>query len=163
MIFTAEKALRDYGEQVPDDTRKMIEGKIADVRKALEGDRYGAHQEAPPTNSARRSSRSARPCTVSRWPDDGRHPARRLRPRGGEPTDEDVIEGDFTEFVKKKLEADSFQLSAIRKSYSWPALLRRARLFSAPPLPARPHPATSATLSIRMERGIRIAVFPALP
>ncbi len=37
MVFTAEKALRDYGAQVPADTRSAIETKIQDVRKALEG------------------------------------------------------------------------------------------------------------------------------
>ena len=37
MIFTAEKALRDYGAQVPESTKQDVEGKIEAVRKALEG------------------------------------------------------------------------------------------------------------------------------
>jgi molecular chaperone DnaK len=37
MVFTAEKALRDYGEQVPPATKQAVETKVEDVRKALEG------------------------------------------------------------------------------------------------------------------------------
>jgi len=37
MIFNAEKALREYGEQIPEATRKEVEAKIEATRKALEG------------------------------------------------------------------------------------------------------------------------------
>ena len=37
MVFTAERALHDYGEKIPADTKQTIESKIEDVRKALEG------------------------------------------------------------------------------------------------------------------------------
>jgi molecular chaperone DnaK len=36
MIFTAEKTLKDFGNQVPDDVRSDVEGKVAAVRRALE-------------------------------------------------------------------------------------------------------------------------------
>jgi molecular chaperone DnaK len=38
MGYSAEKALRELGEKVPDTDRDQIEAKIADLRKALEGD-----------------------------------------------------------------------------------------------------------------------------
>jgi molecular chaperone DnaK len=38
MAYTAEKALRDLGDKVPSSDREQIESKIADLRKALEGD-----------------------------------------------------------------------------------------------------------------------------
>ena len=38
MAYTAEKALRDLGDKVPGSDREQIESKIADLRKALEGD-----------------------------------------------------------------------------------------------------------------------------
>jgi molecular chaperone DnaK len=38
LVYTAEKSLRDAGEKVPAELRKSIEDKIADVKKAKEGD-----------------------------------------------------------------------------------------------------------------------------
>ncbi len=37
-IYTAEKALRDFGDKVPADTQSKVEAEIANVKKALEGD-----------------------------------------------------------------------------------------------------------------------------
>ncbi|OGN97998.1 MAG: molecular chaperone DnaK [Chloroflexi bacterium RBG_13_50_21] len=37
-IYTAEKALRDFGDKVPADTKSKVEAEIANVKKALEGD-----------------------------------------------------------------------------------------------------------------------------
>jgi molecular chaperone DnaK len=37
MIFTAEKSLKEYGDKVPAETRKLIEDKIADVKTAKNG------------------------------------------------------------------------------------------------------------------------------
>lgn len=36
-IFTAEKALKDQGDKVPEDMKKSVEGKIEDLKKAKEG------------------------------------------------------------------------------------------------------------------------------
>jgi len=94
MIFNAEKALREYGEQIPEATRKEVEAKIEATRKALEG---------------------TDPDTIKRTTEElgyafqqigatmyGQEQAASMgdQPGGdgfGEPTDEDVIEGDFTE------------------------------------------------------------------
>jgi molecular chaperone DnaK len=37
-IYTAEKALRDFGDKVPADTKSKVEAEIANVKKTLEGD-----------------------------------------------------------------------------------------------------------------------------
>ena len=36
--YAAEKALKEFGDKVPEDTRTEIEAKVAEVRKAVEGD-----------------------------------------------------------------------------------------------------------------------------
>jgi molecular chaperone DnaK len=38
MAYSAEKALRELGDKVPDADREQIEAKVADLRKALDGD-----------------------------------------------------------------------------------------------------------------------------
>ncbi len=38
MVYTAEKALKDAGDKVPDDVKKEVEEKIGDLRKAREGE-----------------------------------------------------------------------------------------------------------------------------
>jgi molecular chaperone DnaK len=37
-IYTAEKALRDFGDKVPADTKSKVEVEVANVKKALESD-----------------------------------------------------------------------------------------------------------------------------
>ncbi len=43
-IFTAEKSLHDFGDQVPADVRSEIESKVADLRKALDSNDLNAIQ-----------------------------------------------------------------------------------------------------------------------
>jgi molecular chaperone DnaK len=38
LVYQTEKALKDLGDKVPDDTKKDVESAIADAKKALEGD-----------------------------------------------------------------------------------------------------------------------------
>ncbi|NLE52174.1 MAG: molecular chaperone DnaK [Chloroflexi bacterium] len=92
-IFAAEKSLREFGDKVPEETRKDVESKIEDVRQALEGsdaDRIRSTTEALGTalQQIGASMYEAGPAAGS-GSDDGTG--------AGEPTDEDVIEGDFTE------------------------------------------------------------------
>jgi molecular chaperone DnaK len=93
MVFTAEKALRDYGEQVPEDTRKDIEKKIEAVRKALEGSNMDAIKR-----TADELGNSIQQIGAAMY---GQQAAAGAASGGdsgqGEPSDEDVIEGDFTE------------------------------------------------------------------
>jgi len=46
LVHSAEKSLKDLGEQVSDDERSAIEAAIADVRKAMEGDDAEAIEQA---------------------------------------------------------------------------------------------------------------------
>ena len=45
-VYAAEKALKDFGDKVPADVRGDIEGKVADVKKTLEGEDAAAIQSA---------------------------------------------------------------------------------------------------------------------
>ena len=92
-IFAAEKSLREFGDKVPEDTRKDIEGKVEDVRRALEGtdnDRIRSTTEtlAMAIQQIGASMYESGPAAGSGSADGSGE---------GEPTDEDVIEGDFTE------------------------------------------------------------------
>jgi molecular chaperone DnaK len=94
MIFTAEKALRDYAAQVPDAAKQDIESKIADVRKALEGnDMDQIKRTADELGMAIQqigTSMYGQPEGMGGQPGGSGS-------QGGSGGDEDVIEGDFTE------------------------------------------------------------------
>jgi molecular chaperone DnaK len=45
-VYAAEKALRDFGEKVPADTRTEVEAKVADVKKVAEGEDVAAIKSA---------------------------------------------------------------------------------------------------------------------
>jgi len=96
MIFTAEKALRDYGAQVPDATKQSIESKIADARKALEGNDMDRIKRAADElgNAIQEigASMYGQPEGMGGQPGGGAQggPA-------GSGGNEDVIEGDYTE------------------------------------------------------------------
>ncbi len=46
MVYTAEKALKDAGDKVPDEVKKEVEDKIGDLRKAREGEDEAAIKTA---------------------------------------------------------------------------------------------------------------------
>jgi molecular chaperone DnaK len=45
-VYAAEKALRDFGDKVPADTKSEVEAKVADVKKAAEGEDVAAIKSA---------------------------------------------------------------------------------------------------------------------
>ena len=45
-IYTAEKALRDFGDKVPAETKSKVEAEVANVKKALESDDAGTIKSA---------------------------------------------------------------------------------------------------------------------
>jgi len=96
LVFTAEKALRDYGQQVPDNTRQDIEAKIEAVRKAMERD--DAAEMKRTSDELGTAIQSIGQAMYGQQPGAGMGGQ-----PGGEgfteqqPNDEDVIEGDFTE------------------------------------------------------------------
>ena len=92
-IFTAEKALRDYGEQIPAETRQTIDSKVEAVRKALEGDNTDSIKRATDDLGLAIQQIGA---SMYEQPGMGEMPGDGGAGYG-EPSDEDVIEGDFTE------------------------------------------------------------------
>jgi molecular chaperone DnaK len=92
MVYTAEKTLRDLGDKVPANVRSEVEGKIAAVRSALQGQ---------DTDRIRRTtqelSESMQRIGASVYQQEG--PA--TPPPGGEPQqgppDEGTVEGEFRE------------------------------------------------------------------
>ncbi len=97
MVFTAERALHDYGEKIPAETRQSIESKIEDVRKALEGtDTDRIKRVADELGEAiQQIGASMYEQPQPGMGGTGYGPG--TNGQTGEPTDEDVIEGDFTE------------------------------------------------------------------
>ncbi len=45
-VYAAEKALREFGEKVPADTRSEVETKVAEVKKVAEGEDVAAIKSA---------------------------------------------------------------------------------------------------------------------
>jgi molecular chaperone DnaK len=45
-VYAAEKALRDFGEKVPADTKSEVEAKVADLKKVAEGEDVAAIKSA---------------------------------------------------------------------------------------------------------------------
>jgi len=52
LVYTAEKSVKDYGDKIPADTKKEIEDKIVDLRKAKDGTDAGAIKTASEALSA---------------------------------------------------------------------------------------------------------------
>ncbi len=93
MIFNAEKALREYGDKIPEATKSEVETKIEAARKALEGNDINAIKRA-----AEELGYAFQQIGASMYGQQAAGPGDMPGGDGyGEPTDEDVIEGDFTE------------------------------------------------------------------
>jgi molecular chaperone DnaK len=90
MIFNAEKALREYGDKIPASTRENVEKKIEAARKALEGnDTQTIKRATEELGLAFQQIGAAMYGQAGATAGDGSG--------YGERTDEDVIEGDYTE------------------------------------------------------------------
>ncbi len=90
MIFNAEKALREYGDKIPASTREDVEKKIEAARKALEGnDTQTIKRATEELGLAFQQIGAAMYGQAGATAGDGSG--------YGERTDEDVIEGDYTE------------------------------------------------------------------
>jgi molecular chaperone DnaK len=92
LIYQAEKLIREQGEQIPDDVKSEVEGKIADCRSVLEGQDIAAIQSA-----VQELSESLQKVGASMYQEQPGSPP----PEGEDFTppdeDEDVVEGEFSE------------------------------------------------------------------
>jgi molecular chaperone DnaK len=97
-VYTAEKALRDFGDKVPADTKGKVEAEITNVKKAMEGDDAAKIKSATEqlfqvvqqigASVYQQGGPAAGPTTGGQEPgpeDGGKKP-------GG---DEDVVDGEF--------------------------------------------------------------------
>ena len=95
MAYTAEKTLRDYGDKVPADVKQEIEGKVAAVRSALQGQDIDSIR-----NAVQELSQAMQKVGAAVYQQPGEQP-----PPGGEqgPADkksggeEGTVEGEFRE------------------------------------------------------------------
>jgi molecular chaperone DnaK len=92
MVYTAEKTLRDLGDKVPADVRSEVEGKVAAVRSALQGQ---------DTDRIRRTSQELSESMQRIGASMYQQAGPTTPPPGGEPQqqppDEGTVEGEFRE------------------------------------------------------------------
>ncbi|MFU8796877.1 MAG: Hsp70 family protein, partial [Dehalococcoidia bacterium] len=94
LAYTAEKTLRDHGDKIPDATKKDIDGKIAAVKTALQGQDTGAIR-----NAMQELSEAMQKVGESVYQQPGQAPPEgqetgEQAPEGG---DEGTVEGEFRE------------------------------------------------------------------
>ncbi len=91
MVYTAEKALREQGDKVPPDLKQQVEGKIAAVRSALQGqDIAYLHR------TVQELSEVLQQVGAAVYQQAGPPPPEGEGPPGGEPG-EGTVEGEFRE------------------------------------------------------------------
>jgi molecular chaperone DnaK len=89
MAYTAEKTLREYGDKIPADVKQEIEGKVAGVRSALQGQDINAIK-----SSMQDLSQAMQKVGASVYGQQGQQPP----PSGGEGGEGgETVEGDFRE------------------------------------------------------------------
>jgi len=91
LVYTAEKTLRDQGDKVPSDLRQQVEGKIAAVRSALQGQDI-AHLR----RTVEELSQVLQQVGAAVYQQEGPPPPGGEGPPGGEPG-EGTVEGEFRE------------------------------------------------------------------
>jgi molecular chaperone DnaK len=96
LIYTAEKALRDAGDKVPDHVRSDVEAKAQAVRGALAGS-----DVADIKAKADQLGAAIQQIGASMYQQPGAEPGQQEEPTGqqpgGEPPKDDVVEGEFEE------------------------------------------------------------------
>ncbi|MEA3377050.1 MAG: molecular chaperone DnaK [Chloroflexota bacterium] len=93
-VYSAEKLLREQSEKIPADARADVEARIQAVRDVLDGDDIGV------IRSRSEELRQAVQQMGAKMYEGGAGPGATApgeEAAGGEPEDEDVVEGDFTE------------------------------------------------------------------
>jgi molecular chaperone DnaK len=93
-VFTAERSLKDFGDKLPDSVKKDVENKTDELKKALEGDDVDRIRSA---NDALASAIQQMGASMYEQPGAGPDMGGDGYGAGqGEPGDEDVIEGEFS-------------------------------------------------------------------
>ncbi len=96
-VYTAEKAMREYGDKVPADVKSEVEGKIAAVRSALQGQDTDYIRRTVQELSEAMQKVGASVYQQTGAPPGGQAPPGGPQgPQGGKP-DEGTVEGEFRE------------------------------------------------------------------
>ncbi len=103
LIYSTEKSLRDVGDKVDASEKSEVEAKIADLKKAMEGDDVNAIKQGTEALSAT-SHKLAEKLYQNQNMGGQAGPGAGQQPGGAQPgagkSDDDVVDADFTE-VKK--------------------------------------------------------------
>ncbi|MFP3898855.1 MAG: molecular chaperone DnaK [Dehalococcoidia bacterium] len=94
LAYTAEKTLRDYGDKIPADVRQEIDGKIAAVKSALQGQDIDSMRNATQELSQAMQKVGATVYEQPSQPPPGEEGTGEQGPGGGE---EGTVEGEFRE------------------------------------------------------------------
>jgi molecular chaperone DnaK len=102
MAYTAEKALEDLGDKVPDEVKSQVEEKVSEVRKVLDDE--GADAETL-TRVTEELSKVVQQIGAAAYQQAGPMPGAGEGPEGYQPPpedqagpeDEDVVDGEFTD------------------------------------------------------------------
>jgi molecular chaperone DnaK len=92
MVYSAEKTLRELGDKVPADVKSEVEGKVAAVRSALQGQDVDRLR-----NTTQELSQSMQQIGASMYQEAGPTPPPPGEQPGQEPPDEGTVEGEFRE------------------------------------------------------------------
>ena len=97
MVYTAEKTIREHGDKVPADMKGQIEGKIAAVRSAMQGqDTAYLRRTVQELNEAMQKVGASVYQQAGAPPGGQQPPPGEQGPGGGKP-DEGTVEGEFRE------------------------------------------------------------------
>ena len=92
LVYQAEKLIREQGEQVPDDLKSDVEGKIAATRSAMQGQDL-AHLKA----TVQELSESLQKVGAAMYQQPESPPPGGEEPEQPPDDDEDIVEGEFSE------------------------------------------------------------------
>jgi molecular chaperone DnaK len=99
LAYTAEKALRDYGDKVPEDVKQEIDAKIASVKSSLQGQDIDSIR-----NATKELSQAMQKAGESLYQQPGQPPPSGAEPGGEKPGGEEpgggeegTVEGEFRE------------------------------------------------------------------
>jgi molecular chaperone DnaK len=93
LVYQAEKSLRELGEQADATARAEVERKIEDVKKALESD--DKHRLTSTSEALQQAMMKLGQAAYQQQPQS--EPTSNGRNGQTQPTDEDVVEGEFSE------------------------------------------------------------------
>ena len=97
MVYTAEKTIREHGDKVPSDVKGQVEGKIAAVRSAMQGqDTAYLRRTVEELNEAMQKVGASVYQQTGAPPGGQQPPPGEQGPSGGKP-DEGTVEGEFRE------------------------------------------------------------------